>query len=267
MIVKDFNIKDFHHWIESDQFKSYSVNAYPEIKSLLNIPEYYTSECFICKQGKIIDPKQSELVPIIKKFQKLLYEQREELLSVKIPFNEDSEYLLEVECPENTLGDPIDKPKDKLKKYYSLHFTKKYLSEICLAYQAYSAVWSKETMKKIGSDQIDYTFEFHSSGRTFIQDDQGNLEIFGKQRRSKQVRLMIGNELTFIDHSVSDYLYQRNPFVPEILGEKAHLPIKWTDVFNARNKMDLLHSKYRRGSFSKWMNRYPLKTSYGLMKI
>lgn len=267
MIVKDFNINDFYSWIGSDLFKSYSVNAHPEIRSLLNIPEYYTSECFICKNGKIIDPKQSEVVPKIRRIQKLLYGQREELLSVKIPFNEDSEYLLEVECYENTLGDPFEKPKDELKKYYSLHFTKKYLSEIRLDYQSYYAVWSKENMNKIKSNQMDYAFDYHSSRRTFIQDDQGNLEIFGRHGKSKQFRLMIGNELTFIDHSVTDYLYQSNPFIAEMLEEEAHLPIKWTDVFIAKNKMNLLHSKYKRVSFSKWMNRYPLKTSYGLMKI
>lgn len=267
MIVKDFNVKDFYQWLSSDQFRPYSLNNHPEIKRLLDIPEYYTSECFICKQRKIIDPKQSELVPKIQKFQKLLYDQRGELLSLKFPITEDSEYLLEVECHENTLGDPFEKPKEELKKYYSLHLTQKYLSEIRLVYQAYYAVWSKENMKKIEADQMDYSFDFISNERTFIQDDSGNLEIFGRYGKNKQTRLMIGNELTMIDQSTKDYFYQSNPFVKEVLEEQAHLPIKWSDVFDAKNKVDLLHTKYRRGSFSKWMNRYPLKTSYGLMKI
>ena len=122
-------------------------------------------------------------------------------------------------------------------------------------------------MNKIKADQMDYAFDFHSNERTFIQDEHENLEIFGRRGNSKQFRLMIGNELTLMDHSAKEYLYQSNPFITELLKEKAHLPIKWTEVFNAKNKIDLLHSKYRRGSFSKWMNRYPLKTSYGLMKI
>lgn len=267
MIVKDFNIERFYHWIESNQFKTYSLNAHPEIKALLNIPEYYTSECFICKQGKIIDPKQSELVPEIEKFKNLLYEHREELLSLKIPFNEDSEYLLEVECHENTLGDPFEKPNEELKKYHSLHFKKQQLSEIGLIYQSYYAVWSKENMKKIKPDQMDYAFDFHSTERTFIQDDDNNLEIFGRNGTNKQSRLMVGNELTLIDQTTKDYLYQCNPFVVEILEEEAQLPIKWTEVFNAKSKRDLLRSKYKRGTFSKWMNRYPLKISYGLMKV
>lgn len=267
MIVNNFSIRNFYHWIESDQFKSYSLNSHPEKKSLLNIPEHYTSEYFICKQGQIIDPEQSELVPIIKKLQKLLYDQREELLSLKIPFCDNSEYLLEVECHEKTLGEPREEPEEEAKKYYSLQFTKKHLSEIRLVYPFYYAVWSKENMKNIKADQMDYSFEFHSTERTLIQDDYGNLEIFGRECRSNQSRLMIGNELTLIDQSTKDYLYQCNSFITEILEEKTHLPIKWIEVFNAKNKVHLLRSKYRRGSFSKWMNRYPLKISYGLMKI
>lgn len=269
MIVKDFNIKNFYEWIESDQFKPYSLNSHPEIKSLLNIPEYYTSECFLCKQGKIIDPNQSEMIPKIKKLQHLLYKHREELVSLKVPFCENAEYLLEVNCQENTLGDPMDKPEEELAKYHSLQFTKQQLSEIELVYPPYYDVWPKENMKKTEADQIDYSFEFRTMERTLIQDEHGNLEIFGREGRSNQSRLMIGNELTLIDQSTKDYLYQCNPFITEILEEKekAHLPIKWTEVFNAKNKVHLLSSKYRRGSFSKWMNRYPLKTSYSLMKI
>lgn len=70
-----------------------------------------------------------------------------------------------------------------------------------------------------------------------------------------------------MDRALAETFQMINPFVNEMTKEKDRLPIYWTEIIEARNKQDLLNKKYKRVTFSKSVNKYPLRYSYAFYKL
>jgi len=254
--VKSFSLQELFKDIESEKFQQYDlVNNPIEGNFLLN--QEVINHTFICRNGRLILPKKSKLILAIKTARKILIEQQSIINGLFLKYSETDEYLVEVDFEKRRRLTEEDKEGYSFEgtgeEYVVLKFKKMNANRIL-----------KSLAFETSEDyHVQYTTEIH----TFLEDKINGLDIFDYWKGYGSVPLTMDNELTFMDQALAETFQRMNPFINEMRKEKDQLPIRWTEIIESRNKQDLLNKKYKRFTFAKSINKYPLRYSYAFYKL
>lgn len=253
VLEKSLSIKDLSAFFQQvkNQFSSYSLQNYPNEFDMLTLNSQDADLFFLCLEGSIVDPKQSRLVKEISIMRKFLSD-NPHIESLRFNHSKQMEYIVLVSFTE--LNRILDSDFDNHgfnggtgEKYQRLIFKKLELTRMSI-------------------DRLRYRQAPH----VFLQDEINGLAFLktvNKTVNSRSVPIMLQDSLSHMDDSLKAIFHSINPFINEMLAEKVRLPFAWGELVHAKNKFQFLTEKYKNDTFSKKVNKYPLRYSYGLMKL
>lgn len=253
--MKSFSLQELFTAIEDEKFQRYDL-INNSIEGMLLLNQEVTSHTFICKHGELVLPKESKLVLNIKAVRKIMCEQRL-IEGVDLKYCETDEYLVEVNFEKRRRLTEEDQ-----ENYFSEGTGEEYL---VLKFKKMNA---NRIVKGLEYEVTENCYvRYATKVHTFLEDKENGLDLSEHWRGYGSVPLRLHNELTFMDRALAETFQMMNPFVNEMTKEKDRLPIYWTEIIEARNKQDLLNKKYKRVTFSKSVNKYPLRYSYAFYKL
>ncbi|MFB8449822.1 PcfJ domain-containing protein [Enterococcus thailandicus] len=249
--MNSINLKNLFEDI-SHHFQQFSVEENDDLMNLLKVEKEENSLTFICFEGKIINPSESKMILNLRRIKRYIWKNKEFISEMKFPQSENIEYLVRVNFSRKRKQNEID--------YGTLHSGSEYdclvFNKLTFTSMGYITELDREPF------YIHYTFNRH----TFLEGQASGFTILN-QRSHKTFKLSYEETLTFMDRSCKRIFQKVNPFINEMMREKETLPIAWSEIIEANNKYELLCKKYPSKSFTKKVNKYPLRISYALIKI
>lgn len=237
----------------SNHFQQFSIEDNDELMGLFQIEKEYDYLTFICREGRIIDPKESKIISHLRRFKNYISKNKETISEIKFDGTTNLEYLVRVTYQRNRRL--IEDDQGVLicagEEYDSLKFTQ-------LKFESIG--------RSIYFESRPFYIRYNDFQHLFLQDESNGFTIL-EQRKTKQIALSYESSLTFMDCSCESILKKINPFIKEMMGEKDSLPFTWAEIIKAKNKYELLCKKYPTKRFTKKVNKYPLRYTYSLMKI
>ncbi|MDC4247633.1 PcfJ domain-containing protein [Enterococcus faecium] len=238
------------------RFYHFSLEKEETLRQLLGLEENANQFTFVCSDGEIIAPEKSLLLSKVHEAKKLIKQNSTFIRSVDFLHNHHYEYFVQLTYAKRhrfTEEDLFEWSDPTGEEYSCLTFKQLILGKI---YQ--------KTVFEPNLLEID--FQYRINTHSFLEDKSNGFTILEKCN-NKFFPLSGGKSLTYMDQSCMPIFRQVNPFIVEMMKEKDQIPFTWIEIVQARNKYDLLCKKYPKQSFSKKVNKYPLRYTYALQKI
>ncbi|MGV1140146.1 PcfJ domain-containing protein [Enterococcus hirae] len=238
------------------RFYHFSLEKEETLRQLLALEENANQFTFVCSDGEIIAPEKSLLLSKVHEAKKLIKQNSTFIRSVDFLHNHHYEYFVQLTYAKRhrfTEEDLFEWSDPTGEEYSCLTFKQLILGKI---YQ--------KTVFEPNLLEID--FQYRINTHSFLEDKSNGFTILEKCN-NKFFPLSGGKSLTYMDQSCMPIFRQVNPFIVEMMKEKDQIPFTWIEIVQARNKYDLLCKKYPKQSFSKKVNKYPLRYTYALQKI
>ncbi|HEM7366994.1 TPA: hypothetical protein U2N12_001707, partial [Enterococcus faecium] len=237
----------------SNHFQQFSIEDNEELMGLFQIEKEYDYLTFICREGRIIDPKESKIISHLRRFKNYISKNKETISEIKFDGTTNLEYLVRVTYQRNRRL--IEDDQGVLicagEEYDSLKFTQ-------LKFESIG--------RSIYFETRPFYIRYNDSQHLFLQDEPNGFTIL-ERRGKKQITLSYERPLTFMDGSCESIFQKINPFIKEMMKENDSLPFTWVEIIEAKNKYELLCKKYPSKKFTKKVNKYPLRYTYALIKL
>lgn len=237
------------------RFYHFSLEKEETLRQLLELEENANQLTFVCSDEGIISPEKSLLLYQINEVKMMIEKNSTFIYSVDFQ-NTYNEYFVQLNYSKRnrfTQEDLFEWSDPTGEEYVCLTITQLILKKI---YQT----------KDFETSYLKLNFQYQINTHSFLEDKSNGFTIL-KKRNNKFIPLTCEKSLTYIDQSCIPIFYQINPFIVEMMREKDQLPFTWVEIFQAKNKYDLLCKKYPKQFFSKKVNKYPLRYTYALQKI
>lgn len=249
VLEKSLSMNDLSAFFQQvkNQFSSYSLQNYPNEFDLLALNSQDANLFFLCLDGSIVDPNQSRLLKEISIMRNFLSD-NPHIESLRFDHSKQMEYVVTVSFRE--LNRILDSDYDD--DWFNGGTGEKYQR----------LIFKKLELTRMSIDRLWYRQAPH----VFLQDEINGL-AFLKTVNSRSVPIMLQDSLSHMDGSLRAIFHSINPFINEMFAEKVQLPFTWGELVHAKNKFQFLTEKYKNDTFSKKVNKYPLRYSYGLMKL
>ena len=220
----------------SNHFQQFSIEDNEELMGLFQIEKEYDYLTFICREGRIIDPKESKIISHLRRFKNYISKNKETISEIKFDGTTNLEYLVRVTYQRNRRL--IEDDQGVLicagEEYDSLKFTQ-------LKFESIG--------RSIYFETRPFYIRYNDSQHLFLQDEPNGFTIL-ERRGKKQITLSYERPLTFMDGSCESIFQKINPFIKEMMKEN-----------------DSLCKKYPSKKFTKKVNKYPLRYTYALIKL
>ncbi|HIB1875180.1 TPA: PcfJ domain-containing protein [Enterococcus faecium] len=234
-------------------FQQFSIEDNEELMRLFQIEKEYDYLTFICREGRIIDPKESKIISHLRRFKNYISKNKETISEIKFDGTTNLEYLVRVTYQRNHRL--IEDDQGVLiyggEEYDCLKF-------IQLKFESIG--------RSIYLESRPFYIRYNDSQHLFLQDEPNGFTIL-ERRGKKQMTLSYERSLTFMDCSCESIFQKINPFIKEMMKEKDSLPFTWVEIIESKNKYELLCKKYPSKKFTKKVNKYPLRYTYALLKL
>ena len=179
----------------SNHFQQFSIEDNDELMGLFQIEKEYDYLTFICREGRIIDPKESKIISHLRRFKNYISKNKETISEIKFDGTTSLEYLVRVSYQR--------KRRMKEEHEFLIYGDEEYdcLNFIQLKFDSIGHY--------IDFVSQPFYIRYNDFQRLFLQDEANGFTIL-ERRRKKQIALPYEKSLTFIDCSCESILQKIN---------------------------------------------------------
>lgn len=196
----------------SNHFQQFSIEDNDELMGLFQIEKEYDYLTFICREGRIIDPKESKIISHLRRFKNYISKNKETISEIKFDGTTNLEYLVRVTYQRNRRL--IEDDQGVLicagEEYDSLKFTQ-------LKFESIG--------RSIYFESRPFYIRYNDFQHLFLQDESNGFTIL-EQRKTKQIALSYESSLTFMDCSCESILKKINPFIKRFVKKNSREFVK-----------------------------------------